>query len=68
MGHKVLLPVDGDVVNIKIFAFRSDYKSGVYHLCAGKLRTAAAKNCFDLPRKCSRNDSNSKRNLNAYNV
>ncbi|MBZ3655615.1 hypothetical protein JS565_04760 [Salmonella enterica subsp. enterica serovar Senftenberg] len=36
MGHKVLLPVDGDVVNIKIFAFPEDYKAAFLSISAGK--------------------------------
>ncbi|MGT1694274.1 hypothetical protein ACVPTE_11225 [Salmonella enterica subsp. enterica serovar Winslow] len=49
MGHKVLLPVDGDVVNIKIFAFPEDYKAAFFINFSGKSsRTDAAKNCFSI--------------------
>ncbi|MBZ3661238.1 hypothetical protein JT306_11915 [Salmonella enterica subsp. enterica serovar Kentucky] len=58
MGHKVLLPVDGDVVNIKIFAFPEDYKAAFLSISAGKAPDRCGEELFfDLPRKCSRNDS-----------
>ncbi|KSB84549.1 hypothetical protein LFZ32_11210 [Salmonella enterica subsp. enterica serovar Newport str. L0167] len=52
MGHKVLLPVDGDVVNIKIFAFsRRIIKRRFFINFSGKSsRTDAAKNCFSIYR------------------
>ncbi|QUJ06543.1 hypothetical protein KCP69_22945 [Salmonella enterica subsp. enterica] len=51
MGHKVLLPVDGDVVNIKILPFPEDYKAAFLSISAGKAPDRCGeKNCFSIYR------------------